>query len=261
MTHINQKEKLLLRLEQISQSLQNTGVARALIGFGSVAETERMDAYSDLDFLAIAKKGSKLTLIENIDWLTSIAPIGYYYLFTKDGYRIFYEDGIYCDFGILEEDEVAQIPHANGRIIWCEEDFDQSLCLPTHTCNYEETDLSRVVGDVLTSLYVGLCRFARGEKLSAARHIQHAAIDHLLSYSNQLVNETAYFKDLFQNERRYEIRYPSLAASLPNMIQGYEKCPESALAILAFIETHFDINLFMKNKIAGFANDLIQNKA
>ena len=198
MDNTQQKEKLLLRLEQISQSLKGSGKARALIGFGSAAEIHRMDAYSDLDFLVIAKKGNKSELIENIDWLTSIANVGYHYLFVKDGYKLFYEDGVFCDFGILEEDEVKQIPHAEGRIIWCEEDFDQSLCLPTHNCSYELTDVNdvnRQVGEALTGIYVGLCRFARGEKLSAARHIQNIAVDHLLACSSLLAKENDFSKD------------------------------------------------------------------
>jgi len=263
MDHIHKKQKLLLRLEHISQSLQKSGKARALIGFGSIAEIGRIDAYSDLDFLVIAKKGNKSELIENIDWLTSIAPVGYYYLFVKDGYKFFYEDGIFCDFGILEEDEVKQIPHAEGRIIWSEDDFDQSLCLPTHICNYEVidvNDISREIGETLTSVYVGLCRFARGEKLSATRHIQNLAIDHLLACSNLLAKETNYHRDSFQNERRYEKRYPSIATYLPKMIQGYEECPESALAIIEFVETFYEINHFMKTTIVNFANDLIKNR-
>jgi predicted nucleotidyltransferase len=255
-----EKAKLLFRLEEISQSVQMTGKARALIAFGSIAEVERIDAYSDLDFLVIAKKGHKLELIENIEWLTSLAPVGYYYLFTKDGYKLFYEDGIFCDFGIIEDDEVKQIPHTKGRLIWGEEDFDDSLCWPTHQGNHEENDINRAVGEALTSLYVGLCRFARGEKLSATRHIQNLAIDHLLACSHLLSEEIIYFKDAFENDRRYETRYPKLALFLPKMIQGYERCPESALAILEFIEKYFIINPFMKGLIANLANELLQKR-
>ncbi|KRE47443.1 hypothetical protein [Paenibacillus sp. Soil724D2] len=58
------KESKLLRLEQIGESLRKTGKARALIGFGSMAEQERVDAYSDLDFLVIPKKGFKQNLLK-----------------------------------------------------------------------------------------------------------------------------------------------------------------------------------------------------
>lgn len=263
MNNVAQKEKLLLRLEQISQSLQKTGKAKALIGFGSVSEMDRIDAYSDLDFLVVAKDEYKVDLIQNIDWLTSIAPVGYYFLFVEDGYKLFYEDGIFCDFGILEEEKVKQIPHAEGRIIWCEEGFDKSICQSTHSCDYEIksiVDIDKEIGEALTDIYVGLCRFARGEKLSAARHIQNYAIDRLLACSSLLSEEKGAYKDPFQNERRYEKRYADLAAYLPNMIQGYEKCPESALAIIKFIEKFYKINHFMKTTITNFACELIRNR-
>ncbi|KQX66987.1 hypothetical protein [Paenibacillus sp. Root444D2] len=194
------KESKLLRLEQIGESLRKTGKARALIGFGSMAEQERVDAYSDLDFLVIPKKGFKTELIENLDWLTSISPVGYYYQFTADGYKLFYRDGIFCDFGILE------------------------ACL---------------LPDIFKTF----------------------ALDKLLACSRIFTSEEACFKDPFQNERRYEQRFPIFAASLTRMIQGYERCPESALEIISFLEEHTPINPFMKKMITGIAEDLIAKRS
>lgn len=257
------KESKLLRLEQIGESLRKTGKARALIGFGSMAEQERIDAYSDLDFLVIPKKEYKTDLIDNLDWLTSISPVGYYYQFTADGYKLFYEDGIFCDFGILEADEVKQIPHGTGRIIWSEEGFDPDITAPTYSSSYDVNpqDINYAVGEILSSLYVGLSRYARGEKLSATRHIQNIALDKLLACSQIFTKEEACMKDPFQNERRYEQRFPAFAASLTNMIQGYERCPESALEIISFLEEHTPINPFMKKTITEIAEDLIVNRS
>lgn len=260
MEHNKGKEGLLQRLEEISQSARKTGKVRALLGFGSVAEVERMDAYSDLDFIVVAKKGYKWVLIENITWLTMVAPVGYYYRFAPDGYKLFFTDGIFCDFGILEEEEVKQIPHGEGRIIWCEEGFDPSLCQPTYQGNFGEIDLTRAVGEGLTNLYVGLCRFARGEKLTAARCIQNEALAQVLACAHLIEEENSCYRDVFQNERRFEKRFPRLARSLPQMIQGYEKSPESALAILEFMETFFEINPYMKALITNLAHELIRNR-
>jgi lincosamide nucleotidyltransferase len=225
--------------------IKKSGKSRALIGFGSVGkDVDRVDEFSDLDFLIIVKKGYKSEVIMNMGWLTSIGPVDFYYMHTKDGFKLFYKDGIYCEFGILNEDEINQIPHGEGRVIWSEADFNENLCRTTKECDYEVSDTNWAVGEALTNLYVGLCRYARGEKLSASRFIQNSAVDSLLACSNSLCEEIAYFKDPFQNERRY----PSLASSLPDMIQGYEKSAESALAILGFIEIHFEINPLIKKK-------------
>ena len=258
---MNQKEKLLYRLEQIGKALKESGKARALIGFGSVGvETERIDDYSDLDFLAVVKKGVKSEFINNMSWLSSVAKISYCHMNTNDGFKIFFEDGIYCEFGVLEEDEVNQIPHAEGRLIWSEQDFNTELRMPTKKCDYEVNDINWAFGEALTNLYVGLCRFARGEKLSATRFIQMYAVDHLLACSHLLSKEVPYYKDSFQNERRYEIRYTSIASCLPDMIQGYEKCPESALAILEFIEREYTVTPFFRKIILNLIDHCIQSR-
>ena len=49
-------------------------------------------------------------------------------------------------------------------------------------------------------------------------------------------------KDIFANERRFEQRFPGLTAELPRFVQGYERTPESALAILDFLESRFPVN-------------------
>lgn len=258
---MNNKEVLLSRLEQIAVSLKNTGKARAFIGFGSAGiETDRMDEYSDLDFMVIVKKHCKTGLIENLEWLSSVASIGYCFMNTQDGFKLFFSDGIYSEFGILEEDEIAGIPHGEGRIIWCDKDFDKNLVLPTKECDYETNSLEWTIDELLTDLYVGLCRYARGEKLSGMRVIQEDALDSLLSCSHLITEEYTCFKDPFQKERRYEMRYPSLAKFLPDMVQGYDKGPESALAILTFAEAHFSLDSFMKERITILAKQIIDRR-
>ena len=248
------KALLLQRLEQIASSLQSTKKARALIGFCSAGiETVRMDEYSDLDFLAVAKKGYKNELSENLSWLSAAAPIGYCFIDKYDAYKIFFHDGIYCEFGICEEDGLSEIPHSEGRIIWCEDDFDKSLRLSSRECEYGISEPESVIDEILTDLYVGLCRYARGEKLAANRYIQRRALDNLLLCSRFMAEERSFFKDIFAMDRRYEMRFPKLAVSLNSMIQGYEKCPEAALAILKCVETYFRADSFIKTQITDLA--------
>jgi len=42
------------------------------------------------------------------------------------------------------------------------------------------------------------------------------------------------------------MRFPDLAAYLPFAIQGYEKCPEAALAILEYAGVEFEVDSFVK---------------
>lgn len=259
---MSKKDLLLQRLDQIGESLKNTGEALALLGLGSVGkELGRLDEYSDLDFFVIAKEGFKTRFIEKLDWLTSISPVIYYFQNTDDGYKLLYEDGVYCEFAIFEEQELAEADFAEGRIVWKEDGFDESICSPKDkSIRWKPKSKQWAIGEALTCLYVGLTRFARGEKLSGTRFIQNYALDNLLSLSNLIEDEVDYYKDKYQNERRYEKRYPKTARQLSEMIQGYDKSPQSAIKIVEFIDQNFEINQAMKKVIIDLANELKDDK-
>ncbi|MBI2418369.1 MAG: hypothetical protein HYV28_10805, partial [Ignavibacteriales bacterium] len=156
---MKRKEKLLFRLEEIGESIKNSGNALALIGLGSVGiELSRLDDYSDLDFFVIAKDGYKSFYIENLSWLSSIAPLSYTFRNTKDGYKLMYEDGIYCEFAVFEIRELLQTNYAEGRIIWMADDFDENLRVPRNTGapDWRPESVDWLIGEIVTCLYVGM---------------------------------------------------------------------------------------------------------
>ncbi len=254
---------LLLRLNDIASSLRSSGRARALLGLGSVGrELGRLDEYSDLDFFVIAKKGMKQHLIHDLSWLSSITPLAYHFQNTKDGHKVLFSDGIYCEFAVFEEEEMASAVFSPGRIIWKENDFDESLCVPKKQSEpFVPENLEWAVGEALTCIYVGLCRYARGEKLSGTRFIQSYAVDMIVSCSSYFDHEQPDHKDHFQHERRYEKRFPDLAKRLPSVIQGYERSPESAIALLSMIEEYAPVNQAIKKEIVTLAEVLIKQRA
>jgi hypothetical protein len=101
----------------------------------------------------------------------------------------------------------------------------------------------------LTNLYVGLSRERRGEKLSAMRFIQGYAVDRLLELAEYIEPENEVHPDPFVNERRFEQRFPVIAPEVGKWMQGYEKNCDSALAILTFLEKHFEINEALANTV------------
>jgi len=56
-------------------------------------------------------------------------------------------------------------------------------------------------------------------------------------------------RDEFSPERRFEQRHPKADALVPTWMQGYERNRESALSILAFLESHFDVNRVMADAV------------
>src|SRR5574338_611622 len=104
-------QHLLQRLDAIGGSLSESGTALALLGLGSVgAETERLDAYSDLDFFVIVKPGCKPDYLASLEWLAAVHPLAYAFLNTADGYKALFADGIFCEFAVFEPQELAGIP-------------------------------------------------------------------------------------------------------------------------------------------------------
>jgi hypothetical protein len=242
---------LLERLDAIGQSLKESGHGLALLALGSVGiEQERLDAYSDLDFFVIVEPGYKQQFISNLNWLEKLHPVVYAFQNTDDGCKLLYADGVFCEFAVFEPQELVTAVYAEGRWVWHAPDFDLSLrqsqikpvTARTHSIEW-------ALGEALTNLYVGVMRFHRGEKLTAQRFIQHFAVDRALELITRTMEETPAFRDEFTPERRFEQRYPTLASHLSTFMQGYDRSPESALAILTFLDTHFEVNAGLREAI------------
>lgn len=247
---------LLKRLNEIGDSLSQKGEALALIGLGSVGEElDRLDEYSDLDFFVIVEHGYKQHYIENLDWLSRIAPIAYHFLNTPDGYKLLFADGVFCEFAVFEPQELQEIPFAPGRIVWKREDFPETIHKPAkEPILAERRDQEYLIGEAITNLYVGMGRDKRGEKLSAMRFIQGYAVDRLLELAEYIEPEQNVTRDIFANERRFEARHPALMPELSLWAQGYTRNRESTLAILSFLERHFNVNEAMGNAIRNLCN-------
>ena len=249
---MSKEELLIQRLMGIGHSLKTSENALALLALGSCGlEQERMDKYSDLDFFVIVKNGYKQKYINELNWLETAAPIEYYFKNTDDGYKLMFSDEIFCEFAVFEGDELKSIPFSKGKIIWKADDFDETICEPKtiEKQDQKEKGIDWFMGEILTNIYVGLGRYRRGEKLSAYKFIQSYAFERIIDLLPKLEEGREVITDIFDKNRRIENKYPKTSAKFCEFLQGYEKSPESAKAILEFIERHFEINKYIKDKI------------
>jgi hypothetical protein len=221
---------LLARLEAIAASLAATGRVQAVIALGSVGlETERLDAWSDLDFFVVADPGHKRAFIDSLAWLAAAHPLAWHFRNTADGHKALMADGVFCEFAVFEPQELAAIPFAPGRLVWSRPGIDPAIAAPRRELPRRTTDETWIVGEALACLFVGLQRWHRGEKLSAARFVQ--GLDRLIELDALRSRPAAV--DPFNVERRLEHRQPALAAELPALVPGYDRTPQAALALLA----------------------------
>jgi hypothetical protein len=248
---------LLARLDAIGRSLSQREDALALMGLGSVGmETNRLDEFSDLDFFVVVEEGAKGWYIKSLDWLGAVHPISFQFQNTVDGHKVLFADGIFCEFAIFESSELSKIPFSQGRVVWKRDGVADSIATPVFVPNApEKPSVEWLLGEALTNLYVGLGRFRRGEKLSAARFVQQFAVDKVLELA-ELHGETSEVgRDSFSPERRVEERNPELAALLPQFVQGYDRTPESALAILDYLGSKSEVNGSLESAIRRLAQD------
>lgn len=258
-TRSNDIPPQLQRLEEIAASLQGQPTALALLGLGSVGlELERLDAYSDLDFFVIVAQGHKQAFIKDLGWLSTAHPLAFAFRNSSDGYKALFEDGIFCEFAVFELPELANIPYAPGRIVWKRPEVGGWISQPQLPApSAPVADQDWLVGEILTNLYVGLGRYRRGEKLSAAQFVQVYAIDRLIELVEMIIPGQPGVKDPFTPERRFETRYPQMETIFPRLIQGYERTPQSAQAILSFLKQHIPINPAMEQAILGLCAECI----
>ena len=231
---------LLARLDDIGAALRDSGHALALIALGSVGlERERLDQYSDLDFFVIVDPGCKARYIDRLDWLEAAAPLAWHFRNTVDGHKALSTDGIFCEFAVFEPQELAAIPFAPGRIVWRRPGVDDAIAVPRRPLPEARLpDEEWIVGEALACLYVGLQRWQRGERLSATRLVQGAALDRLIELDalRAAQEPSSASVDPFSRERRLEQRRPELARELPRLVPGYASTPQAALAVLEALE-------------------------
>lgn len=215
-----------------------------MIGLGSVGvELERLDEYSDLDFFVIVEPGSKANFLQDLSWLADVQPVAYAFQNTVDGYKLLFADGIFCEFAVFEPGELATVPFAPGRVVWKRAKVSDTIGQPQLSAAPETAPIPEwLLGEALTNLYVGLCRYRRGEILSATRFIQGYAVDRVVQLIELIAASDPGNKDPFTPERRFERRYPRYAGLLSSFVQGYDHCPASALAILDFLQGNFEVN-------------------
>lgn len=241
---MSHRDILLQRIDDIGRALAARPSALALIGLGSVGrELDRLDDYSDLDFFVIVEGPDKQSYIDDLSWLAEAHQLAYVFRNSADGHKFLYADGVYGEMAIFTPDELATAAYAPGRIVWRREGVPEAWAAPPQwPPSRREPAVEHLLGEALTNLYVGLGRFRRGEKLSAMRFIQGYAVDRVIDLAHLMAATTDAGADAFDGPRRFEQRFPALAAELPALLPGYEHTPQSAGAILALLGRHFDLD-------------------
>jgi lincosamide nucleotidyltransferase len=238
---MNKPQQLLQRLDDIGASIASTDKALALIGLGSVGvELDRLDDYSDLDFFVVVKDGYKTEFISNLDWLSHARPLIFTFKNTPDGYKVLFDDDVYAEFAVFELRELEAATYTEGHIVWKDDTLAEQWRIPKkQPVPWKPESREWLIGEIITCLYVGLCRHRRGEQLSAWRFVQGHAFALLLDLIE--FDQSDPTLDVFSKERRFEQRHPDWPAHLSSFLAGYDRVVESARGMLAYLDQHYTI--------------------
>ena len=193
----------LERMDALTCFLKGLPGVRAIMAFGSLAELDRFDDYSDLDFLIVCSPKRRAALLRNVRVFEALAPIAFAGIEGEDAVKLLFADGVVCDFGIVTEDQLPKILHGPGRFVWKEASFcERYIASQTMIKPFSQDDAW--CGHVLMDIYVGLLREMRAERAAAMEKIQFEAVRRLLGGAQPCDPQAA--SDPFSPFRRAEKR-------------------------------------------------------
>lgn len=245
--------RVLVRLQAVATAWAELQGSRALLACGSCGvEVQRLDDYSDLDFFAVVSSDWKAARVADLSWLEAAAPVVYQFQNWDDAWQVLFADGVYAEFGVVTEEDLRRIAYSPARLVWATADFDSALCQSQVPLPAEPSD-TWLAGQALSLLYVGLCRYRRGEVLSAWKDVQVRAFDFVVRLWDRDPTRGEALRDAFSVERRFEARHPGAETDLDRALPGYRRTPQAALVLLAALEQRLAVNPFMASQIRRLA--------
>ncbi len=220
------RERALRRMEDITAYYAAQHGVLAVAAFGSNAERERFDEYSDLDFLVFAEHCAKDRLLSETPLLSSICPIGGMQISAGDAVRLLFSDGVLCDFGIVTPDRLSAFPHGAGRYLWRREGWEAVDLSASEPMRKTPGELET---DALFHLYTGLLRALRGEEAAAFYEIQVTAAQDVLALLGG--DGTDAFSPLRRAEHTFQREL------LSKLSPGYGRSKQAAGAMLPLLKT------------------------
>ncbi|MBK9125311.1 MAG: hypothetical protein IPM16_19610 [Chloroflexi bacterium] len=190
-----------------------------LIAAGSMAEQGRTpDAWSDHDFLVVVEDGAQESFRTDLRWMPMHERIAFSIRETEHGLKVLYDIPHLAEFAIFDRAELDVMVANDYRVLidrgGIAEAMTRIAAKTAATTATPDYDPQRDLLMVLSLIYVGYGRWARGEHLSAHVFLKHHLMHHLLRLLRHLHAGDAARLDSLDPFRRFEMAYPALGERL-----------------------------------------------
>jgi hypothetical protein len=216
---------------------------------GSTADASRRDTWSDHDFLWIVKPGLQERYRQDLSWMPDADHIVLRYRETEHGLNVIYDYGHLAEFAVFDLEEVYLMKANDYSVPVDKADIAERMKTVERKSAPEPLDAVGAVEHALQLTFVGVSRYARGEKISAHAFIRFWALRRLLQVLPAVTQPPdAARLDTLDMFRRVERVMPELAAQIDAFLRL--NALDCAGGYLDILQTH------VKPHLSGFPNAL-----
>jgi hypothetical protein len=219
---------------------------------GSTADASRRDLWSDHDFLWVVKPGTQERYRQNLSWMPDSDQIVLRYRETAHGLNVIYDYGHLAEFAVFDPEEVYLMKANDYSVPVDKADIAERMKTVERKSAPEPLDKVGAVEHTLQLTFVGVSRYARGEKISAHTFVRFWALRRLLQVLPAVIQPPdAARLDTLDMFRRVEQVMPELAAQIDRLLRlDVLDCADGYLDILqnnikphlsAFPDALFDV--------------------
>lgn len=190
-----------------------------LVAFGSTADSERRDEWSDHDFALITEPGAADTFRNDLSWLPHADDIALSVIEDQGGVKIIYTNGHRLEFGIADAEGFSTWAGSPARVIVGDESVHVATANVVARRPGGAVNAEREIRLMLTQIHSGVSRVRRGEKLSGSQLVRGEAIDHFLRVATVRWAADATGLDALDPRRRFEQVFGNVGARLEAAIR------------------------------------------
>ena len=221
---------------ELRAGLEADGRVLGLVVLGSTAEGERPpDRWSDHDFFVVVTPGAQESFRDRLDWLPHPDRIAFSYRETPHGAKVLYRDGHLLEFAVFSPDELSVARVNAWRALFDRERIAERMADVAEATGKNALSGAPsdewLAGQFLTTLLVGVGRYARGERVSGRQLVASTAAAHLVTLLSRRLDPRGPSQlDSLDPLRRFEQTFPSIGKELNAILDL--PAPDAARALL-----------------------------